>query len=248
MRIALMRRCLNDVVRVPGETVPFALAPTILLLGVTAMFGKLAALPGFGTKSFLTFLVPFGMLQAAALAGGAVGLNLARDFEQGFTDRLLAAPVSRVSLLASAILSAAARMMIPLAVLLAASFALGASFPGVDGLAIALLMCAGFALVSGAWASLVAVATKTQSAGPLMQAPLILAVLLTTAYAPKQLLAGWLREVARWNPVTEILTATRQGFVSEVTWASTWPGLLTVGALLTILFLACLRSLHDTAK
>jgi ABC-2 type transport system permease protein len=248
MTIALMRRSLTDVVRIPAESVPAAFAPAILVLGVTAMFGKLAVVPGFGTSSFITFLVPFGMLQAAASAGGATGVNLARDIEQGAFDRLLASPVSRGAILAAPILSTAARVMIPVAVLLVASLGFGATFPGIDGLAVAVLMCVGFALAAAAWASLVALTTRTQSAAPLMHAPLILAVLLTTAYAPEELLAGWLQDVASWNPVTAVLRATRQGFISDVTWASTWPGLVTVAVLLTILFLACLRRLNDTAK
>lgn len=243
--IALIRRSLNDVMRVPGATLPVVLAPTILLLAVTAMFGNLAVLPQFKTSDYLTFLVPFGILQAAAITGGATGVNLARDIEQGFFDRLLASPVSRVALLASTLLSAAVRVMLPVVLILVVSFALGASFPGLDGLGVALVMCVGFAFVAAGWGSLVAMKTKTQSAGPLMQAPLILAVLLTTSYAPNDLLAGWMQDVARWNPVTDILDAARQGFVSNVTWASTWPGLVTLAALISILFFVSLRQLNE---
>ena len=245
MTAALVRRGLNDVVRVPGATVPTVLTPTILVLAVTALFGNLAQLPDFGTRDYLTFLVPFGLLQAAAITGGATGVNLARDIEDGFFDRLLTAPVPRGALLASTVLSAAVRVMMPVALLLIVCFGLGATFPGVDGLVLAIAMCAGFTLVAASWGALVAVATGTQSAGPLMQAPMILAVLLTTSYAPQDLLAPWMQTVSDWNPVTDILTTTRQGFVGDITWASTWPGLVAIAALFAVLFgLALKRMAH----
>jgi ABC-2 type transport system permease protein len=135
-------------------------------------------------------------------------------------------------------------VMLPVTLMLAVAFALGATFPGVDGLVMALAMCAGFALVAASWGSLVALATRTQAAGPLMIAPMILAVMLTASYAPNELLAGWLQDVADWNPVTEILTTARQGFVADVTWESTWPGLVALGALVSVHFLAALSRLR----
>ena len=64
-----------------------------------------------------------------------------------------------------------------------------------------------------------------------MQAGVFMAVLFTTSYAPQELLTGWLHDVAKYNPVTQILEAVRQGFVGDVTWADTWPGLLALAGL-----------------
>ena len=58
-----------------------------------------------------------------------------------------------------------------------------------------------------------------------------MAVLFTTAYAPQELLTGWLEVVAKLNPVTLVLEAVRQGFVGDVTWADTWPGLLALAGI-----------------
>ena len=55
-------------------------------------------------------------------------------------------------------------------------------------------------------------------------------MLFTTAYAPLDLLQGWLQTVARINPVTQVVDAARQGFIGAVTWADTWPGLLALPA------------------
>ena len=68
---------------------------------------------------------------------------------------------------------------------------------------------------------IVALRFRTQQAAPLMQMAGFIAVLFTTAYAPKALLAGWLKRVATINPVTLVLQGVRQGFVGAVTWHDT---------------------------
>src|SRR5215210_1771680 len=145
---ALMRRGLNELLRVPGAAIPGVLAPTIFFLGLTAVFGNLTLLPGFTTQSYQSFLVPVSLMQSAGFTGAATGVNLARDIEQGWFDRLLASPASRVSLLAGMVGSAAFRVLIPAGFLLCVAFALGAHWPGIGGLAITLLVVMGMAVVA----------------------------------------------------------------------------------------------------
>jgi ABC-2 type transport system permease protein len=76
-----------------------------------------------------------------------------------------------------------------------------------------------------------------------MQAGMLGAVLLTTAYAPLALLQGWLQQVARLNPVTRVLEAARQGFLGSVDWAHTWPGLVALAGMLLVLGSLALREM-----
>jgi ABC-2 type transport system permease protein len=69
-------------------------------------------------------------------------------------------------------------------------------------------------------------------------------ILTTTAYAPLALLQGWLQDVARVNPVTDVIEAARQGFVGTVTWADTWPGLLALAGLFVLLGGLSLREMR----
>jgi len=244
---ALTRRAANELLRVPGAAIPGVLAPTIFFLGLFAVFGNLTLLPGFTSSSYQSFLIPISLLQGAGFTGAATGVNLARDIEQGWFDRLLLSPAPRPILLAGLVLSASLRSLIPAAVLLAVGFALGVHWPGFGGLAIALFLVMGMGTIAACWGATIALRFRSQSGAPLMQAGMLLLILTTTSYAPLDLLTGWLQTVARYNPVTLIVEAARQGFVGGVTWGDTWPGLLALAGLLALLSALAIRGMRRTA-
>jgi ABC-2 type transport system permease protein len=244
---ALMARAKNELLRVPGAAIPGVLAPTIFFLGLNGVFGALTHLKGFTTGSYESFVVPVSMLQGAGFTGAAAGVNLARDIEQGWLDRLLVSPAPRWVLLAGTVLAASARSLIPATFVFVVALLLGAGFPGIDGLLVTYFMVAAMAAVAACWASMLALHFKSQSAAPLMQAGTMALILTTTAYAPLALLQGWLEHIARVNPVTEVIEAARQGFVGSVTWAETWPGVLALTGMLAVLGALALREMRRTA-
>jgi ABC-type multidrug transport system permease subunit len=105
----------------------------------------------------------------------------------------------------------------------------------------------GMGTVAALWGCALALKFKSQSAAPLMQAGMFVLVLTTTSYAPLVLLTGWLHTVAKYNPATQIIEATREGFVGGVTWGDTWPGLLALTGLLALLTAFALRGMRRTA-
>ena len=240
---ALVRRALNEISRVPGAAIPGVLAPTIFMLGLTSVFGQADRLPGFGAD-FRAFVVPLGLLQGAGFTGAATGVNLARDIEGGWFDRLLLCPAPRAAILVGVVASAALRSLLPSSFLFAVALAIGVDFPGVSGTVIAFVLVMGLACVMACWSVIIALRFRTQQAAPLMQVASFIAVLFTTSYAPKELLAGWLEVVATINPVTLVLEGARQGFVGDVTWADTWPALLAIAGLLGALGSLAARSMR----
>jgi ABC-2 type transport system permease protein len=245
---ALMARAKNELLRVPGAAIPGVLAPTIFFLGLNGVFGALTHLRGFDTGTYESFIVPVSMLQGAGFTGAAAGVNLARDMEQGWVDRLLVSPTPRWVLLAGTVLAASARALIPATFVLTVALILGASWPGIGGLLIALLMVAAMAAVAACWGSMLALRFKSQSAAPLMQAGMMALILTTTAYAPLALLQPWMKSVAEVNPVTQVIEAARQGFVGGVSWAETWPGIAALFGLLVLLGALALREMRRTAQ
>jgi ABC-type multidrug transport system permease subunit len=244
---ALMTRARNELLRVPGAAIPGVLAPTIFFLGLNGVFGALTQLSGFTTSTYESFIVPISMLQGAGFTGAAAGVNLARDIERGWVDRLLVSPAPRWVLLAGNVLAAGTRALIPATFVLVVALLLGAGWPGFAGLAVTYLMVVAMATVAACWGSMLALRFKSQSAAPLMQAGTMAVILTTTAYAPLALLQPWLRRVAEVNPVTQVVDAARQGFVGAVTWTETWPGILALAGLLALLGTLSLREMRRTA-
>jgi len=81
-----------------------------------------------------------------------------------------------------------------------------------------------------------------------MQAGMFVLVLFTTAYAPLALLQNWLAEIARLNPLTQVVDAARLGFVgAPITWADVWPALAALVGLLAVLTYFALRGMRRTA-
>jgi len=244
----LIRRARNEIIRVPGAAIPGVLAPTIFFLGLTAVFGSLTLLPGFDTQSYQSFIIPVSLLQGAGFTGAATGVNLARDIEQGFFDRLLASPAPRPAVLAGLVLSASFRSLIPATVLLTVGFAIGVHWPGLGGLLLAVFCVMATGTIAACWGVTLALRYRTQSAAPLMQAGMFVLVLFTTAYAPIELLQGWLADVARINPLTQVVDAARQGFIGDpITWAGTWPAIAALVGLLAVLSYFALRGMARTS-
>jgi ABC-2 type transport system permease protein len=242
--VALMRRGLNEILRVPAGAIPGVLAPTIFMIGLSAAFGKASALPNFTADDFRTFIVPVGMLQGAGFTGAATGVNLARDIERGWFDRLMLAPVPRAVLLTGVVGSACLRCLLPATFLLVVSFALGVHWPGVPALVLAALLIMGLAAAAACYATTLALRFRTQQAAPLMQVALFASILFTTAYVPRDLLSDWLGAIADVNPVTHVLEGVRQGFVGGVTWGLTWPALVAVTGLVAVFGALAVRGMR----
>ncbi len=232
---ALMRRALNEILRVPGAAIPGVLAPTIFMVGLSGVFGEAANLPGFEATDFRTFIVPVGMLQGAGFTGAATGVNLARDIEQGWFDRLIVGPAPRSVLLTGIVASASLRSLLPATFLVTVAVLLGTSIESIAGLALAALLIMLMAASMACWGSIVALRFGTQQAAPLMQVVAFASILFTTAYAPEELLSDWLAAIASVNPVNYILEGVRQAFVYGVGWERTWHALVAVVVLLGVL-------------
>lgn len=232
---ALVRRALNEILRVPGAAIPGVLAPTIFMLGLSTVFGNASHLSFYHHANFRDFIIGVGFLQGASFTGAATGVNLARDIEQGWFDRLLVSPTPRGVLLAGLVGSATLRALLPGAFLLTISVILGVHWPGVAALALDVVLIMGLAAAISCYAVVIALRFKTQQAAPLMQIGGFIAILFTTSYAPKQGLTPWLRTISDINPVTRVLTGIRQGFVGSLSWGQTWPALVAIAAMLLVL-------------
>ena len=210
------------------------------LLNFAAFAGGLAKVrqvPGFHFHGGYTeFQFAFVLLQTAAFSGVFSGFGIARDFETGFTRRLLLAAPNRSGLVFGWTIASAVRWAITAAIVTAVAFAVGMRIggSGVDlfGLyTLALLLNFAGTL----WSTGVAMRIRSVQAGPIMQMPVFLLLFFAPVYVPLALLRGWIHGVARVNPVTPLLEAARSFISGEPTGVA-----LAYGAGVGLVAVACL--------
>jgi ABC-2 type transport system permease protein len=241
----ITERSLKLIPRLPSTFIPSLIMPVFLMTAFSGAFSGLVLLPGFPADKAIDWFLPMATVQGAAFAGITTGMAVARDLENGFYDRLLSSPASRPSLLAGPLLASALRSLIPVALLLSIAVLAGANFyGGVAGVGTLVVAAMGIGISGGAWAVGLALRFKTQQIAPLMQSGVFLTIFLSTAQMPLDLLTGWLHSVARFNPMTNVLALAREGFLGEVTWAGTWPGLVSLAGLLTVLLIFAARGMQ----
>lgn len=242
-------RSLLLIPRVPSTFVPSLIFPIFITVSFSGAFDAVTRLPTFPTDKMINWVLPMSIIQGAAFAGITTGLGVARDLEGGFYDRLLLAPVKARGLLAGPLVASMLRSLIPFAIVFTVGMLAGADFPGgLPGIVTLVIAGAGTSLVAGGWGLGLAYRIKSMSAAPLMQVGLFLTFFLSTAQVPLSVMTGWLHSVARVNPMTNVLALGRQGFIGEVTWSQTWPGLVvivTAGAVLSTFAYRGLSRLTD---
>lgn len=227
--LALAQRSLVGILRIPAAVIPLIAMPIFFVVAFAGSFSRLSALPSFPTDNVLNWFVPFAILQGSAFAGFGTGFSTVRDIETGFYDRLLLAPGSRVGLLVGPVLASLARASFTVMVVLAFGVALGADLPGGVAGVLALWGAGlGVAIVATGWALGLVFRVPNQRAGPILQIGIFFSTFLSTGNVPLADQTGWVEPIARVNPLTDILTMSRQGFLGQVTWSHTWPGLVAI--------------------
>jgi ABC-2 type transport system permease protein len=191
-------RSLILVRRMPSVFLPSLIMPLFILVATAGAFRGISLLPQFAGTSYLAFTIPLATVMGAGFAGINAGMTLARDIEGGFVDRLVASPAPRVTLILG-----------PLTVVLTAGLIGGVGLPGVVPTITMYLIAIAFSASTACWAMGVAFRARTIQAAPLMQVVVFLSVFTSVAYAPREVLTGWLHHAANVNPVTYLLEASR---------------------------------------
>lgn len=228
--VALARRSLQRIVRVPAAIVPVIVMPIFFLIAFGGAFTSLTDIPGFPTDNALNWFLPWAILQGAAFAGVGAAMAISADLEGGFMDRLLLAPMPRSGLVVGPCLAAVFRCLLPVLLVTPVAFIGGARLTdGPLGLLTLFVAVEGIAVIATLWGIGLAFRMRTQRSASLIQVGIFVSFFLSVAQVPLELLTGWLHEVATYNPMTYVLDLSREGFLEGgITWADTWPGLLAL--------------------
>ncbi len=218
---ALGRRSITQTFRRPQLLAPIIIFPTLLLAVQTGGAGSAVNLPAFPeVNGFLDFMLAGAMIQSCLLAGNSGGIALAVDIEMGFTDRLLAAPISRFAIVLGRLAGTAALGAFSAVYYLALGLIFGAQIEeGVSGV---FLMIAFVTLSAIAFGGIgAAIALRSGSASVVQGVfPLVFVILfLSSAFFPVELMSEPASTIAEYNPVSFIVEGVRDPVISTLTGA-----------------------------
>jgi ABC-2 type transport system permease protein len=209
--LEIARRSVVRTLRQPAQIIPNVTFPLLLLAINSNGLRAATHLPGFPTSSFLDFFIPIAFIQGALFASGTAGVDLARDIDNGFLNRLALTPLRGWALLLGQLGGAVALGAIQATVYLAVGIAAGVRFEsGVSGAVLLYLLAILISLGFGTLGILIALKTGSgeavQSAFPL----LFFLLFLSSMNLPRNLIAvGWFRDLATANPVSYMIEAMR---------------------------------------
>jgi len=230
--VALVRRSLLRVRRMPSAFIPSLIMPVFQLVAFSGAFGAAVRLLGIDPMNWYMSL---NAIQGASFGALGVSFGLLNDMETGFFDRMLMAPARRSVIVFGSYAAAIARSVVPVTFVILVSFLGGLHTPG-GPVAIAMVIVASVMVALSACGLALGLTFRMRNMGAatLTQFAIFFGIFLSTSQVPLSEMSGWLRACARVNPMTNILRFARQGFLGDITWAQTWGGLVAMVAMLFV--------------
>lgn len=201
-------RALRLIPREPESIIPALVIPTFFFVVYIGSLQDLAESSSGGTLDFKAFQLPVAII--FAVTGVSRAASLVTDIQNGYFDRLLMTPVRRSALLLGLMVAdfvLVCALCVPVIIL---GFAVGVRFEtGILGVLV-------FILLGGLWGLAFtgfpyAIALKTGNPAAVNTSFLLFFpfAFLTTSQVPLEFMTGWLRTVARVNPITYLLDGMR---------------------------------------
>jgi len=220
-------RQLRNLMREPIWILMMIIQPLLWLLLYGQLFSKVTPLRA-GAASYLEFITPGIVCMNAFFGGMWSGMAMINDLDRHVIDRFLATPASRLAIVLSQVVRAGITAVLQALLLLLIGLALGVRVHGgVLGWLVVLLATALLASVFAGFSHGIALLLRRQASmiasANMVGLPLMFlsSILVTTALMP-----GWIKAIARFNPVNWGVNAARNALVYDAHWGPTGAFLL----------------------
>ncbi len=206
--------------------------PIIWLVLFTQVFTSLSTLPDLEGVSYLQFFAP-GVIVMTVMFGSAwAGMGLLHDMDMGILDKMMATPVTRLSILLARVMASMIVLLVQAMVILGIAVIMGVYVTtGLPGLLVMVILVSLLGLGFAAFSSGVAMYVKRSE--PLVGVVNFIAlptVFLSSAMMPPNLLPEWLDTMRRFNPLDYAVTGVRDLVLNG--WV--WPDLLSSLGVLSV--------------
>jgi ABC-2 type transport system permease protein len=198
--------------------------PILWLVLFTQIFKSLGGMLGPGGGSYLQFFAP-GVLVMTVLFGSAFsGFGMLWDIDTGVLSKMLATPVTRISVIAGRVIATVVVLLIQALIIIILALIMGVHFEtGAPGVLFAFLLLAllglGFAAFSNGLALLLKRQETVMAVTNLMTMPLMF---LSSLMMPAALLPGWLNAVRQVNPIDYAVVGARDLISNGYVWHDLW--------------------------
>ena len=229
-------RDLRARIRMPVFIFMTLFQPILWLVLFTQLFKSLGG-SGIGGgaigSSYLQFFAP-GVLVMMALFGSAfAGFGMLMDMDTGVLSKMLATPVTRVSIIIGRVLASTIVILIQALIIIIVSLIMGVHLKtGVPGVVFAFFLLAllglGFAAFSNGLALLLKRQENVMAVTNLLTMPLMF---LSSMMIP---LTGWLKAVSHFNPVDYAIRGVRDLISVGYVWHDLWLSFVVLAALAVV--------------
>jgi ABC-2 type transport system permease protein len=219
----MLGRHVRDLLRQPIWIFTMLTTPMVWLLLYSQLFGRITDLPGFGTDSYVQFLMPGVVVMTSFFTGTWNGMSMINDLDRGIIERFLATPARRSALVLGHVAQSSVVACLEAVIVLGIGFLLGARVGGgalgwIVILVTAMLVTACFAGLSQGIALLTRREATMIAIANFIGLPLLF---LSSILIDGDLMPEWMQWVARFNPVNWGAVAAREAVEPGTNWVST---------------------------
>jgi ABC-2 type transport system permease protein len=207
----LARRSVIRTLRQPANWITPLVFPLALMAVNTGGLKAATSLPGFPSDSFLAFFLAFPFIQGALFATVNAGVDLARDIQTGFLNRLSLTPMQGAALLVGHLGGVIAMGFLQALWYLAVGLAVGVRLEsGAAGAAVIFVLAVLIVLAFGSFGALAALRTGSTEAVHSLFPVFFVFLFLSSMNLPRNLIeTNWFRIAASLNPVSYLIEAIR---------------------------------------
>ena len=208
---AVARRSATRTLRQRALLIFPILFPLILFAINGSALQAATRIPGFPTDNYRDFLLAFPFMQGALFIAVTAGVDIARDIESGYFNRLALTPLRGEAMLIGQLGGAFVTAVGQSIVYLLVGLAIGVPIKsGVLGAIVLLILATVIAFAFANIGALLALRTGTAEAVQALFPLLFVTLFLSSSSLPRNLIkATWFRDIATYNPVSYLIEGMR---------------------------------------
>ena len=218
--LQLARRSVIRTIRPPANWITPLIFPLALMAVNTGGLHAATKLPGFPTDSFLAFFLAFPFIQGSLFATVNAGVDLARDIQTGFLNRLALTPMQSPALLIGHLGGVIVMGFVQAAWYLTVGLVIGVRLQsGVAGALVLFLLAVLIVLAFGSFGALAALRTGSTEAVHSLFPVFFVFLFISSMNLPRNLIeTDWFRTAASLNPVSYLIEAIRSLVIQGWNW------------------------------